>query len=145
MCARRLAQRAQCPPWIAGTSHAFDLIPAVQVLARARMPLACLPASPRDSSPSDCPCPAPPLFAKRTVAAIWYTQAVVQGKLAVGRVRALLMKQLCSELSPLFVDADQHRSASFLCQLDANFEVPSSCRRTQRERALRRRRRLSSR
>lgn len=69
---------------------------------------------------------APPFFAKRTAAAIWYTQAVVQGKLAVGRVRALLMKQLCSELSPLFVDAEQHRSASFLCQLDANFEVPSS-------------------
>ena len=71
--------RAECPAWIPGTTHAFDLIPAVR--------------------------------------------ALVQAKLAVGRVRALLLRQLCCELSPLFVDTVQHKSASFLCQLDASFEA----------------------
>jgi len=76
-------QRAMCPPWICGSSHAFDLIPKAQ--------------------------------------------AAVEGKLAVRRLRAMLIQQVCHELTPLFVDSLEHRSASFLCSLDASFEVRWMC------------------
>jgi hypothetical protein len=48
---------------------------------------------------------------------------MVEGKMAQRRVRAVVLQHLCENLTPLFVDTAHLRCASFLCQMDASFEV----------------------
>lgn len=48
---------------------------------------------------------------------------MVERKEAQKRVRAVVMQHLCDTLTPLFVDSVHLASASFLCQMDASFEV----------------------
>jgi hypothetical protein len=43
--------------------------------------------------------------------------------MAQRRVRAVVLQHLCENLTPLFVDTAHFRCASFLCQMDASFEV----------------------
>ena len=107
-----MRQRAECPRWIPGETHAFDLLPMVQV-CRARTctlvqgrSMACLSGT----------------HAALLVCVV-QAQALVERKEAQKRVRAVVMEHLCDTLTPLYMDSAHLRSASFLCQMDASFEV----------------------
>jgi len=50
-------------------------------------------------------------------------QGLVQRKLLIQRARAILLVQLCEKLNPLSVDSAYHEKASFLCQIDNNFDA----------------------
>ena len=115
-----MRQRAECPRWIPGETHAFDLLPMVQV-CRART---CTLVQGRSMA---CLSGTHAVLLSGTHAALLVcvvqAQALVERKEAQKRVRAVVMEHLCDTLTPLYMDSAHLRCASFLCQMDASFEV----------------------